>query len=266
MQCKICSHNLELFSRQLLAGEFDVHYYRCPYCGFVQTEYPYWIDEVYKNPISNTDTGIIKRNENFCKMTSSLLFVLGYTRKRCLDFAGGYGLFVRMMRDVGFDFYWLDKYSENIFAKGFEAELDKFSYDFITSFESYEHFYEPLQETEAMLSYGKDILFSTTLLPEPAPVPGEWYYYGLHHGQHVSFYSLKSLNLIAKQYGLYFSSNGKNIHFFTNKKQNTYFFNLAIRLSPCLFPIINKIIKSRTFDDRNKLIKNIFPGNESYVK
>ncbi len=40
-----------------------------------------------------------------------------------LDYAGGYGVFTRLMRDIGFDFYWHDPYTQNLFANGFEKDI-----------------------------------------------------------------------------------------------------------------------------------------------
>jgi hypothetical protein len=39
---------------------------------------------------------------------------------RFIDYGGGYGLFVRLMRDAGFDYYWFDKFCDNVLSKGFE--------------------------------------------------------------------------------------------------------------------------------------------------
>ena len=62
-----------------------------------------------------------------------------------------------------------------------------------------------------MLKISKNILFTTTLLPSPVPKPGTWWYYGLEHGQHVSFYSLETLQSIAKHFNLHFFSNQQSI-------------------------------------------------------
>lgn len=57
-----------------------------------------------------------------------------------------------MMRDLGFDFYWDDKYTQNIFANGFEYSDDK-NYEVLTSFESFEHFVNPLSEIKKNVIY-----------------------------------------------------------------------------------------------------------------
>jgi hypothetical protein len=40
-------------------------------------------------------------------------------------------------------------------------------------------------------------MFSTLLVPEPAPKLEDWWYYGLEHGQHIAFYTRKSLAVLA---------------------------------------------------------------------
>ena len=41
-----------------------------------------------------------------------------------VDWAGGHGVLVRLMRDAEFDFYWQDRYAQNLFARGFEWGAD----------------------------------------------------------------------------------------------------------------------------------------------
>ncbi len=215
MQCKICEKENEKTFNAKILKKYDISYYHCHRCGFLQTEEPYWLDEAYKSPINISDTGYMQRNISFCKKVSIFLFLFFDKRSSYLDYAAGYGVFVRMMRDVGFDFYWDDKYTENLFCRGFENNSSQ--YDAITTFESFEHFDDPIKEIESMLLQSRNIIFSTELLPDKVPYPNDWWYYGLTHGQHISFYSHKTLEFIAKKYNLNYSSIG-SLHFFTQKK------------------------------------------------
>ena len=43
---------------------------------------------------------------------------------RFIDFGGGYGVFTRVMGNIGYDFYWRDAHRENLFAKRFAADAD----------------------------------------------------------------------------------------------------------------------------------------------
>ncbi|MEJ2105601.1 MAG: hypothetical protein P8X47_13660, partial [Ignavibacteriaceae bacterium] len=63
MNCRVCnSKSKEVFSAKVL-NKYNVKYYHCLSCGFLQTEEPYWLDEAYKSAIGIADTGIQKRNQ-----------------------------------------------------------------------------------------------------------------------------------------------------------------------------------------------------------
>jgi hypothetical protein len=78
---------------------------------------------------------------------------------RFVDYGGGYGMFVRLMRDKGFDFYRSDKYAKNLFAKQFEAS-ETISYDLLTAFEVFEHLVNPTDEVERMLKLSDAIFLA----------------------------------------------------------------------------------------------------------
>ena len=163
------------------------------------------------------------------------------------------------MRDIGFDFYWYDPHSTNLLARGFESKSNRLKYELITSFESFEHFVEPVKEIKSMLQFSDNILFSTGLLPFLIPMPGEWWYYALESGQYISFYSYKTLKYIAQSYNINFYSNGNNIHLFTkNKKINNKLFNFLLKFQRFgLFFYVKKKMKSLTVDDMNFLISKM---------
>lgn len=253
MNCKICEKlSKEFFSAKVL-NKFDVGYFLCGNCGFLQTEEPYWLKEAYNSPINLSDTGLVQRNIYLSRKITLLLYFIFGQNEKYLDFAGGYGLFTRIMRDIGFDFHHHDPFTENLFARGFEIQNNE-KYAAVTSFETFEHFVNPLEEIEKMLEYSQSIIFTTELLPNKLPAPTEWWYYGLEHGQHVSFYSIHTLKFISNKYGLNLYTNGR-IHLFTNKKFNQKFFTLLLKSSKfSLFKIVCKKMKSRTLSDMNLLI------------
>lgn len=220
MLCKICcSSTDEKFDARML-GKYDVVYYQCPHCQFLQTEEPYWLEEAYSQSINTSDTGYMARNLHFSKILTILLFQLFSTKGKFLDYAGGYGVFVRLMRDNGYDFYWQDKYTKNLFAQGFEWQ-ESTIIDAITTFESFEHFVEPRIELENLLGISKTIIFSTELYPTSQPKPDEWWYFGLEHGQHISFYSIATFNYLAKTYHLNYYNHG-SLHILTDKKLSPF--------------------------------------------
>ena len=200
-------------------GKYDVDYFQCSNCGFVQTEEPYWLEEAYSQPIASSDVGLAFRNLSFSQITQNLLFNFFNHQSRFLDYGGGYGLFVRLMRDGGFDFYWLDKFCQNIFAQGFEINAAANNqFELVTAFEVFEHLVHPMDELENLLKKSRNILLSTELLPESNPKPDEWWYYVLHEGQHVSLYTAKALSIIATKFNLNFYSNGSSLHLLTEKE------------------------------------------------
>ncbi len=219
MKCKVCESDSNHLAQGKVMGKYDVDYFQCSNCGFVQTEEPYWLDEAYSQPIASSDVGLAFRNLSFSKITQNLLFNFFNHQAIFLDYGGGYGLFVRLMRDAGFDFYWLDKFCQNIFAQGFEIDAaTNNQFELVTAFEVFEHLVHPIYELEELLKKSRNILLSTELLPESNPKPNEWWYYVLHEGQHVSLYTAKSLSILAAKFNLNFYSNGSSLHLLTEKQ------------------------------------------------
>jgi hypothetical protein len=105
----------------------------------------------------------------------------------------------------------------------------KEQYVLATAFEVFEHLTKPLDEIQKMLQFAPTIFFSTILLPPDRPKPQQWWYYGLDHGQHVSIYSRKSLEIIGEGFGLRLYSNGRSYHLLTDKSISPLLFRLAIR-------------------------------------
>src|SRR5262249_9016024 len=153
----------------------------------------------YASAISAIDIGVVSRSVTFARLTQNLILACFDSSARFMDYGGGPGVFVRMMRDAGFDFYIYDKYCENMFARGFEADPDDTTlYELITAFEVFEHFAAPIDEIEGVLHRSRSVLFSTLLLPPGNPAPGDWWYYALEHGQHLSIYTRPALAVIAQ--------------------------------------------------------------------
>jgi hypothetical protein len=43
----------------IVLAKYQVNYYHCPQCGFLQTKDPYWLSEASKDPINAEDTGLL---------------------------------------------------------------------------------------------------------------------------------------------------------------------------------------------------------------
>ncbi len=251
MTCKICEHSAEKKFTARVLNKYDVSYYHCSGCGFLQTEEPYWLQEAYSESITVSDTGILERNQLFATLISMLLMTHFNPRAKFVDFAGGYGIFTRLMRDIGFDFYWTDPMTKNLIARGFEYQESLGPIEAVTTFETFEHLIQPLSDIEKMLKLSKNIIFSTHLLPDPVPGPGDWWYYVLEHGQHVSFYSQRTLEFIARKYSVNFYSFG-SFHMFTPIKIDMTLLKFLFRFQKYgIRKYLLRSLKSRTESDFN---------------
>ncbi|MEW5957808.1 MAG: class I SAM-dependent methyltransferase [Chloroflexota bacterium] len=253
MECKICAAQSDHFSIATIF-QHEVGYFRCRQCGFIQTEEPYWLEEAYTEAITSSDIGLISRNIIYAKISQALIQSFFDPEASFVDYGGGYGALVRLMRDAGFDFYRYDKFCANLFAKGFEAKpAAPGQYELVTAFEVFEHLAHPLAEIKQMLRFSRNILFSTLLVPSPTPRPGEWWYYGLEHGQHLSLYTPQSLTLIAEKFGLKLYSNGVSLHLLTDKKIVAPLFQLISRYKVAI--LLNALRPKRSLlaDDYFKL-------------
>jgi hypothetical protein len=228
MICKVCSAETNPFAKALVLKKYNVEYFRCDNCGTIQTEYPFWIEDAYSKAITISDVGLVQRNINLSKVTRTIITLLFNPKMKFIDYGGGYGLFVRIMRDHGLNFFRIDKYCENLFAKGFDADLENNDgYELVTAFEVFEHLLEPLDTIKELLEISNNILFSTLLIPDDNPKPEEWWYYGLEHGQHMILYTKKALTIIANRFNLNLYSKGNELHLLTKKKIPNVLFKLA---------------------------------------
>lgn len=253
MNCHICNtETRQLFTAKILS-KYEVAYVECPSCRFVQTEDPYWFAEAYKNAINLTDTGLLARNLEFLPIVSSLLYTLFQGKGKYVDYAGGYGVFTRLMRDVGFDYYWVDPYCDNIHAKGFEWHGTEKA-TALSIFETFEHFRNPMAEVTSLFEKSDTIILSTTCIPSPAPKPGTWWYYGLEHGQHLALYRPETFEYIAKQHGAIYRRY-KTIHLLSKVSISDSAFALATRGARVSFQIVKRLMKSKTFSDMQQIIE-----------
>lgn len=142
---------------------------------------------------------------------------MGQRQSQVVDYAGGHGFLVRLLRDIGIDAFWADPYSENLVARGFEYQGGG-QPSLVTAFEAFEHFFLPVEEMEKLLGIAPNILLTTNLIARPAPKPCDWWYYGLDHGQHIGFYRVQTLHYLADQFGLQLLTDGISTHLFSKNK------------------------------------------------
>ena len=218
--CKICDSNSTPLLKGTILRKYEIQYYKCSNCGFIQTEEPYWLNEAYQIEFDFIDVGLLSRNLNGSKRIGSLLSKMSLEKGPFLDFGGGSGILVRLMRDLGFDFYLSDKYNENIYAKYFESESNSDQkFEAITSLEVFEHFVDPKMELENLLKKSDTIIFSTNLTPkEELKSIDDWWYFVPESGQHLSLYSENSLRTLANEFNAYYHTDGVNFHIITKHR------------------------------------------------
>ena len=245
----------QYFAAKLLK-KYKVTYFTCSSCGFIQTESPYWLDEAYSSAISSADTGIIMRNFSMVAKVSGLLYFYFDKSGSYLDVAGGYGIFTRLMRDFGFDYYWDDLYCKNLVAPGFEFRECENKISAVTAFEVMEHTHDPIVFIKEKMKQSncRTLIFSTELYPENQ-IPNEnWWYYMFNTGQHISFYSKKTFEKIAENLGLnFYSTNG--LHILTERKIKNHIILKIVtgRLAPFIAFYVRKKLGSLTIRDHLKM-------------
>lgn len=263
-KCKICHSNSLFIFKGVILNKFEISYYKCTNCGFIQTEKPYWLNEAYKPTNLSLDVGVVYRNLSMFHLTRSIINKYFTINNIYLDYAGGYGLFVRLMRDDGYNFYRYDKYSDNIFARGFDisdiSHNEKF--ELITSFELFEHLDEPLLEIGKIFDLSGNILFTTDLIPDQGINNiNDWAYFMPEGGQHISFYTQSSLKYIAELFNCILYTNNTNLHLLTRNKLSVNPFKNSL-----ITKIKNRIIGHKSQINKRSLISQDFEYLQNKMK
>ena len=259
--CPICAGAMaEAFTARVL-GRHAALYESCNGCGFLRVRDPHWLAEAFSSAIAATDTGLVLRNLQIARRLAAVLyFVLGERgRGRYLDAAGGYGLLTRLMRDSGFDFYWADKYCDNLMARGFAFSDALAPCAAVTAFEVMEHLEDPAGFIREALARAKSdtFIFSTELYAGPPPAPDRWWYYSLETGQHIAFYQRKTLEVLAEKSGLHFYSAG-GIHLFSKRPLSRGLLRLcASRASLFIAPLAQKRLGGKVWSDNELMIAQL---------
>lgn len=247
MICKICKSKSNQIFQKTILEKYKVTYYQCEECGFVQTEEPFWLIEAYNLPINKSDTGYMLRNLRFANKLKYYLKKNKVKNAKYLDYGAGYGVFVRLMRDLNFDFRWSDDYCENVFAKGFETSHKDERFEVITMFEVAEHLVDPMPILQELSKSSNSIIFSTEIIPNTIRSLENWWYLGVNHGQHVSLWSRRSLEEAARRLNMKLHSLG-SIHILT-KYELSILDKLILKLSGQTSKLEQKFFGSLIWSD-----------------
>jgi hypothetical protein len=197
--CRLCgSPTHTIFTKQVL-HRHDVQFQQCDHCGATQTEKPYWLAEAYVPENEMFDTGQVTRSLINAAVLNTLLPMCGLGDKpRIVDYGCGSGLFVRTMRDIGWDAWGYDRYSEPRLALGFQTPTFK-HFDVMNLCEVVEHFDEPKAYFDDIFeSNPKVVVIQTGIANQVTP---DWDYITAEHGQHIFFMSPKTLGWLCQTYG-----------------------------------------------------------------
>lgn len=200
--CCICDGHVELHVTLQLLQKYDVKFYRCKLCGFIQSEEPYWLDEVYALPIDvikAVDSGRHMRATKNTKFMSQFIDDNDLAPAKYLDYGSGYeALFVNQMRQLGHNFYAMDsRYPPDNSIKG----TWRMKYGAITSFEGFEHLVDPHELFARMAKKTNTLIIGTTRISFSQPPQPNWNYYNRRWGAHISFYTLESFKILGGEFG-----------------------------------------------------------------
>ena len=178
------------------ASRYEALLTHCSDCDYLYLADPSWLDKAYQDEFYG-DTGYVARNIDIASKTVELFRFWKFVSARgdCLpdacDVGAGLGMYARMMRDSGYEFYGVDEFASMPLIKPFYGSDG--GYRIKTAFEVVEH----LPSLPAFLSekIGEvDLFFFSTHLRRSGFIPNDdWWYYAFEIGQHIGFHSKKSL-------------------------------------------------------------------------
>jgi hypothetical protein len=261
MNCKICSGSTCNFGESKVLGKYKAEYVQCTNCGFMFAKNPDWLSEAYSNAITSSDMGTVSRTDQNSLKTKAIIDVFFSSAKAFLDYGAGYGMFVRRMRDLGYNFFAYDPYCQNMFANQFLlSNFKDRNFDLITAFEVFEHLEDQLGVFNLLLKHGENLLLTTELLPTPTPALSEWWYYAPEHGQHIGFHTLASLKIAAAANGRFFCSDGNLLHLFSRKRVSEYWFRKVTSERNSQWLGLWRRRQSLLLDDWQNLRKEVLSG------
>ena len=255
IECRLCAGRATLLFERTVLERHVAGYYQCERCGLTQTSEPEWIEEAYASghALHPTDTGVLARNLGARRVVATFLHLSGVANEPCLDYGSGYGIFVRLMRDAGFNFFGLDPRAENLVARGFEWSERHGRPRACTAFEVLEHFVRPLEEFRKVATHGADFIITSTELHPGRRPAADWPYLSPESGQHVSFYREDTIRRLGSETGYTVVRAGPFFQLFARRSFPGWRWRLATQASAVLFPLVRRARHSLTLDDCERL-------------
>lgn len=257
MKCSICRSEVKFIFSGMLLNRHLVSYFWCESCNFLQTEAPYWLSEAYTEPIVAHDVGYVARNLLFADWSGHVICEEFDPAGNFLDYGSGYGLLVRLMRDRGFHFHGFDKYCKSIFAHGFEFQ-NGLKYELTTAFEVLEHLENPVETLREIFEFSTGLFFSTELIPRDPMSAKDWWYLTPETGQHISFFSQRTLETLAKMFNMHLYSNGQSLHILSRRAFRKDPFRLWGKIKMKLIQTIRNILSQYLVGNKMSLTTSDF--------
>lgn len=196
-QCPNCLSTQIAIAREVevLQTRIKTQLVHCCNCDFLYLENPHWLEKAYRHGFLG-DTGYVQRNLEQARFTRLLMLCHDFIskQKKCIracDLGTGIGLFPRIMRDYGYDFWGTDQFSDMQLIKPYINPV--FKSEICTSFEVVEHI-QSLTDFMLKNIMDSEIFLFSTLLRDDREIPSnDWWYYAFKLGQHISFHSRESI-------------------------------------------------------------------------
>ncbi len=209
----------EFRGKVLPRAGIGVRYVLCEDCGFcLAPDLCRWTPEEFAQKIYNDEYLSVDPDWQEVRPRNNATVLLEAFGNRApavrhLDYGGGNGLLVRILRDAGWNSLSYDPYVDR---RTRVEDLGRF--DLVTAFEVFEHVPDVTRLVAGLSSLAVEdgvVLFST-LLSDGNLAPGEplsWWYAAPRNG-HISLYSSRSLAFLGAAVGFNFGSLAPNFHAF----------------------------------------------------
>lgn len=194
----------------------QVPYFRCSACGFLFTDFfDTWPKQRFLSEIYNEDYLCV--DPEFTELrpaANAALFVNLFAAHKesltVLDYGGGNGRFVELLRASGFRH--AISY-DPLYDSVQKAPVE--SFHLVSAIEVLEHMPDPIGGFDDIARYLRDdgLLFLSTLLqPSNIVSLGLGWWYAAPRNGHISLHSPQSLSLLANRHGMAFRSLSPHLH------------------------------------------------------
>ncbi len=207
MNCTLCE--------TVLKNKADDFYFICDMCGSYLKDQKFYLDNLQEIGIYEKHQNDVNdiRYQNFTSPITNSVLSTFTSNHLGLDYGCGTAPVIsKLLRDKGYRVELYDPYfypNEN---------YQNYKYDYIFSCEVFEHFYNPKQELEKLLSILKPngSLLIMTLIYDFEVDFKDWYY--RKDPTHVFIYTKKTVQFIAEKYNLKFEIQNNRLVVFTIAK------------------------------------------------